>query len=202
MPYTSLATLVDGQILSASWLNGLSANQAFMFGVANVPNVPFNSYTATTLNNTTMVWYIRHRLSYLHWQIKSDAAFDYARVYYNGVKVGEIVGGTLWNGTYNLTTWAGLPNLRGAWVTATAYDDNTNGDGDVVTQGGQYYRCKLAHTSASGNQPGVGGSWATNWDLLTLPGLGTMCQVWANVSNSASIAKSVDYILETDSVSF
>lgn len=202
MPYTTLPTLVDGQILSSSFLNGLATNQAFVFGVANVANIPFNSYTGLKVDSTTMNWYIRHRLRYLHWQVKSDAAFDYARIYYNGVKVAEVISGLFWQGTYDLTTWAGLPNLRGAWVTATAYDDNTNGDGDVVTQSGQYYRCKLSHTSAAGTQPGVGASWTTNWDLLTLPSIGSICRTWANLSNSASIAKSVDYILETDSVSF
>jgi hypothetical protein len=202
MPYVAIPTFTDGSILSASALNTLSANVAFLYGVANRVNFPFCSYTATKVDSTVAQWYIPHTDRYYHWQVKSDSPFDYARIYYNGVKVAEVTSGNFWQGTFDLTSWAGVPNNRGAWASGTSYDNDHNGDGDVVTQSGSYYRCKLAHTSAAGNQPGIGASWATYWDVLTLPAIGSMCRVWANLSNSATIAKSVDYLLETDSVSF
>ena len=46
------------------------------------------------------------------------------------------------------------------WVTATAYKI-----GDAVSNGNENYICTTAHTSAAGDEPGVGGSWATYWDL-------------------------------------
>lgn len=48
------------------------------------------------------------------------------------------------------------------WVTGTAYHVD-----DAVSDTGQSYACKQAHTSASGNEPGVGSSWSTYWTLLT-----------------------------------
>jgi hypothetical protein len=213
MPYTTIPTFTDGTILSASALNTLSSNQAFLYGVANNANVPFNSFRAVhvTLDKDIMQWSIRHRVPWLHWKIISMAgAWNYARVYYNGVKVGNAGAATTWTGVYNLASWAGLSNLLGAWVSGFAYDDDVNGDGaggnsddgHVVTQGGQYYRCKLAHTSAAGNQPGVGASWTTYWDLLTLPGVGTICSVWADVNFNSGTEVGVEYIVETDNVSF
>jgi hypothetical protein len=54
---------------------------------------------------------------------------------------------------------------RGAWVTAHAY---TAGDG--VSQNGSSYFCKTTHVSGGGTQPGIGGTWATVWDLLAQKG--------------------------------
>lgn len=56
-----------------------------------------------------------------------------------------------------------------AWVTATAYTV-----GDVRSRSGTNYYCTVAHTSAAGTQPGVGGSWQTVWyalesDILEIP---------------------------------
>src|SRR4029077_9186058 len=102
MPYVTIPTFTDGSILSASALNTLSGNAAFLYGVANNANIPFNSYTATKVDSTVAQWYVRHRLRYYHWQVKSDSPFDYARVYYNGVKVGEVTSGNFYQGTYDL----------------------------------------------------------------------------------------------------
>lgn len=205
MPYSTLPTLSDGQILTASYLNSLSANQAFVFGVANVANIPFNSFSKLDnhIDQNDMIWYIRHRLAFLHWQVKaSGGSWTSARIFYNGVKVADMGAGNLYTGTYNLASWAGLPNLLGAWASGVSYDNGFNGDGHVVTQGGAYYRCKVAHTSAASNQPGIGASWTTYWDLLTLPGIGTMCVIWVETSFGSNATTEVDYIVETDSASF
>lgn len=44
-----------------------------------------------------------------------------------------------------------------AWVSGTAYNADALVDGD--------YRCILAHTAEAANEPGVGASWATYWEL-------------------------------------
>lgn len=44
--------------------------------------------------------------------------------------------------------------------------------GQVVQNDGSSYICKADHTSAPVNEPGVGGSWATFWDLLAAGGVG------------------------------
>lgn len=49
-----------------------------------------------------------------------------------------------------------------AWVTATPY-----AAGVVISSGGFNYVCTTAHTSGAGTEPGVGGSWATVWYLLS-----------------------------------
>ena len=54
------------------------------------------------------------------------------------------------------------------WADATAYGLN-----DVTVHGAASYICIQAHTSSGASEPGVGGSWATYWDIN-----GT---VWANV---------------------
>jgi hypothetical protein len=207
LPYTTIPTFTDGTILSASALNTLSSNQAFLYGVANNANTPFNSYRKVTfsMGRAEMVWWIRHRNTFLHWRYDADANWNYARLYYNGVKVAMIGSAASWTGVYNLASWAGLPDLLGAWASGVAYSDDVdsdNDDGHKVTQGGQYYRCKLSHTSAAGNQPGIGASWTTYWDLLTLPSIGSMCQIWPEVFFTGTHEIGIEYIVESDSVSF
>jgi hypothetical protein len=55
------------------------------------------------------------------------------------------------------------------WVAGPAYaigDYVTN----TVTGSVRFFRCKLAHTAAAANQPGVGASWTTNWtEYSTIP---------------------------------
>jgi hypothetical protein len=50
-----------------------------------------------------------------------------------------------------------------AWATATAYSEL----GTVRSNGGVNYVLLAAHTSAAGNEPGVGSSWQTYWYALT-----------------------------------
>src|SRR5262245_27365625 len=214
MPYTTIPTVSDGQILSASYLNGLAANQSFLFGVGNQANPAFASYRSlhVTLDQTIMVWQVRHRVNWLHWRINSQGSnWNYARMYFNGVKVGQGPGGAKdYTGSYDLSSWAGLPNLKGPWASGIAYKDNTNGsgsggnndDGDVVSQSGSYYDCKLDHTSDATNQPGTGASWTTYWDLLTLPAVGSICAAWADVNFNSGQTVTVDYIIESDSNTF
>ncbi|MHB9027079.1 MAG: hypothetical protein ACYC7E_23330, partial [Armatimonadota bacterium] len=58
-------------------------------------------------------------------------------------------------------------NLRGAWLTATAYATAT--DYDVVTNNGSAYACIVGHTSGTNNdEPGVGANWGTYWQLLVV----------------------------------
>lgn len=214
MPYTSIPTFVDGSVLTASALNTLSSNVSFLYGVANQANIPFNSFRGirVTMDQADAVWDIQHAVTFLHWKVISlGGNWNYARLYYNGVKVGEGPASTGWTGAYNLASWAGLPNLKGAWASGVAYEDDVNGDGNagnsddgaVVTQGGQYYRCKRgqAHTSSAATQPGIGASWTAYWDLLTLPTVGTMCVVWVDVNFNSGQEMGVEYIVETDSAS-
>lgn len=60
---------------------------------------------------------------------------------------------------------ANLPEWMGPWLTGTAYGLN-----DQVSNGGSSYICILAHTSGASTEPGVGASWATNWNLVAQKG--------------------------------
>ena len=50
---------------------------------------------------------------------------------------------------------------KGAWASSTAYSEN-----DTIEHNGSGYVCTVAHTSGASTEPGVGASWATNWDLF------------------------------------
>ncbi len=54
---------------------------------------------------------------------------------------------------------------QGEWVTAHLYSNL-----DVVTHNGSSFLCILGHTSGSTTEPGVGASWATNWEFLAKRG--------------------------------
>jgi len=56
-------------------------------------------------------------------------------------------------------------NWSGAWATSTAYAVQ-----DGIENDGSSYICTTAHTSSAGDEPGVGGSWATYWDLAAAKG--------------------------------
>lgn len=58
---------------------------------------------------------------------------------------------------------------QGAWATSTAYVYSTS-QADIVENNGSSYICKLSHTSSAGDEPGVGGSWATYWNLFASQG--------------------------------
>jgi hypothetical protein len=206
MPYQTISTLSDGNVLSAAHLNLIADNIEFLKGISASPNVGFHSFRANqeTITSADAVWYIRHRNRYLHYKISANATPSYIRIFYNGVKFASHeapASGTSFSGYFDLTTWTGCPNYQGAWVTATGYQANRDGDGDIVLHGGAYYKCKSNHTSGAGSEPGVGGSWTTYWDLLTLPGLLTQCQMWVVVDFSASQQVTVEYLIESDGTS-
>ncbi|MCP4381412.1 MAG: hypothetical protein GY798_08345, partial [Hyphomicrobiales bacterium] len=54
---------------------------------------------------------------------------------------------------------------QGAWLSSTTYAVL-----DAVENDGSSYVCKLAHTAAAANEPGVGASWSTYWDLSAQAG--------------------------------
>lgn len=211
MPYTAISTKADGDVLTASHLNTLSANQAFLYGLANQANIPFNTFrlvTASGIDETDVVWYIKHRLRYYHFKVTCSVTstdWDYVRVFYNGVKIAEnnTPATTSFAQYWDTTSWAGIPNDTGAWVTATDYYVNTNSDGDIVSSGGSYYKCSADHTSGASTEPGVGASWATVWDLLTLPAIGTMCTLWVEVGIDGGTPRTVtvEYLIESDATS-
>jgi hypothetical protein len=67
------------------------------------------------------------------------------------------------------TTVAGvLATWLGPWVTSTAYAVD-----DAVENGGASYICILAHTAGATDEPGVGASWETYWDLVAAAGQAT-----------------------------
>lgn len=212
MSYTSIPTKADGDILTAAHLNLLSANQEFLWGLGNTVNTPFNSFrdTKVTLDNLDALWYGRHRCRYLHYKVTSyGGSWNYARIYFSGLKVAAMESaGTSFSGAFDLTDYSGLPNLVGAWSgSSVSYDDDQNGDGasgnsddgDVVTHGGNYFRCKLSHTSGGSNEPGVGGSWATYWDGIAPPTLLALCTAYADINFNSGTEVGVEYILEADS---
>lgn len=53
------------------------------------------------------------------------------------------------------------------WVSGTAYKASGN-VGTQVRHSGTNYICKLSHTSDSNSEPGVGGTWATNWNIYSV----------------------------------
>ena len=53
-------------------------------------------------------------------------------------------------------------NYEGAWTTATLYHVN-----DILKGvDSLFYRSKVEHTSGASTEPGVGASWATDWELF------------------------------------
>lgn len=61
---------------------------------------------------------------------------------------------------------AALPlGWQGAWVTTTAYLEF-----NIVGNGGTSYICILDHTASASNEPGVGGSWTTYWEVFAAKG--------------------------------
>lgn len=215
MPFTAIPTKADGDILTASYLNTLSDDVEFLHSVANGANAPFNSNRGTddTYDRTNAEWYIRHRLQYLHGKINSyGGPWEYARFYYAGFKVaGDEAAHESLSFDVDLndpTTW---PNYVAAWALATAYEDDVNGDGSsgnsddgsYVSHGGSFWRCKLAHTSAGTDEPGVGVNTATHWDEVTdfSASVATFFVTWADVNFTGGTEVGVEYAFETDASS-
>lgn len=54
---------------------------------------------------------------------------------------------------------------KGAWTLSTSYQVK-----NVVSNDGASYVCKSAHTASATDEPGVGASWTTYWDLAASKG--------------------------------
>lgn len=199
MPYTTIPTLSSGNILTASHMNTLSSNAAFLKGLSDRVNTGFNTFRATTdsLTSADAVWYIRHKHDYLHYKIASSATANHIRLFFNGTKYAEGTS-TNFTGYVDLTDLSSLPNLLGAWNSGTTYDNNTNGNGDVVTNGGSYYRCIQDHTNV---EPGVAGSWSSYWVLIAVPTVNTWCNMHVTAGYSEPRQVTVEYLLESPATS-
>jgi len=64
-------------------------------------------------------------------------------------------------GSDGATGSAGMVWIDGGWITTTAYAIN-----DALSYNGISYRCYDVHTSAATDEPGVGATWATRWEVL------------------------------------
>lgn len=69
------------------------------------------------------------------------------------------------NGTTITASVSERIDWKGAWATSTAYTI-----GDAVSNNGASYICTTNHTASASDQPGVGGSWTSYWDLLAQKG--------------------------------
>ena len=84
MAYTSIPTLTDGAILSASYLNLLAANANYLGGLGALPNVAFRQLRTSSAGRT--FFHMRHRHRYLKAYYESTNC-DYIKIYYNGSQV-------------------------------------------------------------------------------------------------------------------
>ena len=84
MAYTSIPTLSDGAILSASHLNLLAANANYLGGLGALPNVAFRQIRTSSAGST--FFHMRHRHRYLKAYYESTNC-DYIKIYYNGSQV-------------------------------------------------------------------------------------------------------------------
>lgn len=129
MPYTPLAALADGNVLSASYLNSLTANADHLRGIADAPNMPFQAHTFSGTADKT--WYFRKRLRYILYQfvVVSEEA-DNMEIRVNGVAYYDA--GSLDEGTYT-----GYIDLNGAGLTDLAWypvwvEGNPGSGGSIV----------------------------------------------------------------------
>ena len=71
MSWSANPTFTDGNVLSASQLNTLSDNLAFLYGRLQGVNVPFSSLKVVnkSLNSGNNGWTFRHMHNYLHYSL-------------------------------------------------------------------------------------------------------------------------------------
>jgi hypothetical protein len=202
MPYTTIPTKADGELLSAAHLNLIAANQGFLYGLGNTANIPFNGVRATVedFDSSNGTWFIRHRLRYLHWRFLAESGNSptVQRVFFAGYRVYEANDTAFVFGSAidleDPSTWAGWD---GAWLIATDYSATTNG-GDVVSNGGSYYHCISNNTSSADTEPGVGVDWEIEWELIALV-VETIYETYIEASfNDPGNQMTVEYIYEAD----
>ncbi len=85
MAYTTIPTLSDGSILTASHLNLLGDNANYLNSLGGIPNLAF-SHVATDVGQS-LYWHMRHRHRYLHVIVSFTNTTDYFNVKYNGSTV-------------------------------------------------------------------------------------------------------------------
>lgn len=75
--------------------------------------------------------------------------------------------GLTWNNAGPIQGPAGPAGIawQGAWIDAAVYTIP-----DAVEHLGASYLCIADHTAGAASEPGVGGSWASSWDLLAAKG--------------------------------
>ncbi len=85
MPYTTISSVSDGNILSAAWLNTLADNANYLASLGGSPNLAF-SHVATSTGQS-LYWHMRHRHRYLYVLVTFVNNADYFNVKYNGSTV-------------------------------------------------------------------------------------------------------------------
>lgn len=109
---------------------------------------------------------------FLTWQMDNASLMNYGSLQasnYNSVfTVTSLVGVKGAQGPAGAAGAAGADGditWQGAWATSTAYTTN-----QAVEHNGSSYVCILNHTASASDEPGVGGSWTTYWDLMASKG--------------------------------
>jgi len=172
MAWETINTFVAGVAPTADKFNLLVRNTDFLYGITlatnwGCPSVHKNSTSGFGSDNN--IFAFRHRLRYLKFQVQViGETINFLRVFYGGYKVygneaNNASDTTATVDLYDPITW---PNYRGAWVTATNYDALNAGDGDIVSEGGRYYKCYVDHTSGASTEPGVGANWTDKWIII------------------------------------
>lgn len=171
MAWTTIPTLTTGAV-AASHFNLLHDNADMLAAIAQRSNVSAPSVHGNTLallNENNHLYAFRHMLRYLHYEVENlTNTLAHLRIFYGGWKVAQdpTPAVTPFAGVADLQDPGSWPNYVGAWATATAYEANVGGDGEIVAHGGAHYRCILDHTSGASTEPGVGASWTSYWQLF------------------------------------
>lgn len=88
MPYTPVASLSDGDVLYAGFLNQLADNCQFLAGIAGQINIPFVGETTVAGGNFTYKYRIRHLHRFLHIYVAQVASTsDNLDIKYDGTTV-------------------------------------------------------------------------------------------------------------------
>jgi len=85
MPYTTIPSVSDGNVLTAAWLNTLADNANYLASLGGIPNLAF-SHVATSTGQS-LYWHMRHRHRYLYVLVTFVNNADYFNVKYNGSTV-------------------------------------------------------------------------------------------------------------------
>lgn len=85
MPYTTIPTLSDGNILSASYLNLLGDNSNYLGSLGGLPNVAFQQWRTSSAGS--MYYHIRHRHRYLKAYYETTGTCDFIKITYNGTLI-------------------------------------------------------------------------------------------------------------------